>query len=251
MVQVCMDDFLSKMPNREEKYHLITTLRDASDGKMFLEREYANCTRWLCEMLEEDGKVDEATKIIQEIQIETYGSLQTKEKVEFILYQMKLVLIRRDFVRVQILSRKISKKHISEKGLETQKIQFYSFLLKYFIHEKMTLDTAKAYQTIYDTYNKSDAELNLDPTGELKNTSFQNFIIYLMIAPYDNEKVDLLNIVNSLYTRELDSNETLSKYLRKFLSFEIMPFNDQEIEEQVRQYEPFREDLTEHAKTHL
>jgi len=72
-----------------------------------------------------------------------------------------------------------------------------------------------------------------------------------MIAPYDNEKVDLLNIVNSLYTRELDSNETLSKYLRKFLSFEIMPFNDQEIEEQVRQYEPFREDLTEHAKTHL
>ena len=251
MVQVCMDDFLSKMPNREEKYHLITTLREASDGKMFLEREYANCTRWLCEMLEEDGKVDEATKIIQEIQIETYGSLQTKEKVEFILYQMKLVLIRRDFVRVQILSRKISKKHISEKGLETQKIQFYSFLLKYFIHEKMTLDTAKAYQTIYDTYNKSDAELNLDPTGELKNTSFQNFIIYLMIAPYDNEKVDLLNIVNSLYTRELDSNETLSKYLRKFLSFEIMPFNDQEIEEQVRQYEPFREDLTEHAKTHL
>ena len=100
MVQVCMDDFLSKMPNREEKYHLITTLREASDGKMFLEREYANCTRWLCEMLEEDGKVDEATKIIQEIQIETYGSLQTKEKVEFILYQMKLVLIRRDFVRV-------------------------------------------------------------------------------------------------------------------------------------------------------
>ena len=100
MVQVSMDDFLSKMPNREEKYHLITTLREASDGKMFLEREYANCTRWLCEMLEEDGKVDEATKIIQEIQIETYGSLQTKEKVEFILYQMKLVLIRRDFVRV-------------------------------------------------------------------------------------------------------------------------------------------------------
>jgi len=50
-------------------------------------------------MLEEDGKVDEATKIIQEIQIETYGSLKNAEKVEFILYQMKLVLLRRDFVR--------------------------------------------------------------------------------------------------------------------------------------------------------
>jgi 26S proteasome regulatory subunit N5 len=36
--------------------------------------------------LEEDGKADEATNIIQEIQIETYGSLEMKEKVEFILY---------------------------------------------------------------------------------------------------------------------------------------------------------------------
>ena len=40
------------------------------------------------------------------------------EKVDFILYQMKLVLQRRDFVRCQILSRKISKKHLNERGLE-------------------------------------------------------------------------------------------------------------------------------------
>lgn len=106
------------MPTREEKYNMLQTVRDASDGKMFLEREYAQSTKWLCEMLEEDGKVDEATKIIQEIQIETYGSLQTAEKVDFILYQMKLVLLRRDFVRCQILSRKISRKHLSEAGLE-------------------------------------------------------------------------------------------------------------------------------------
>ena len=86
MVQLSIDEFLNKMPTREEKYLLLQTLREVSDGKMFLEREYANCTRWLCEMLEEDGKADEGTKIIQEIQIETYGSLQTSEKVDFILY---------------------------------------------------------------------------------------------------------------------------------------------------------------------
>ena len=43
---------------------MLATLREASDGKMFLEREYANCTKTLCEMHEEDGRVDEATKII-------------------------------------------------------------------------------------------------------------------------------------------------------------------------------------------
>ena len=72
----------------------------------------------MIEMMEQDGKIDEATKIIQEIQIETYGSLENKEKVDFILYQMKLVLMRQDYVRLQILSRKISKKAIGEKGLE-------------------------------------------------------------------------------------------------------------------------------------
>lgn len=87
-------------------------------------------------MLEEDGKVDEATKTIQEIQIETYGSLQTAEKVDFILYQMKLVLSRRDFVRCQILSRKISRRHLSEAGLEKHKIQYHLFMIQYFVHEK-------------------------------------------------------------------------------------------------------------------
>lgn len=95
-----MDKLLDKMPNREERYNLLTTLREVSEGKLFLEREYSKCTRMLCEMLEEDGKADEATKLIQEIQIETYGSLEMKEKVEFILYQMKLVLQRNDFVRL-------------------------------------------------------------------------------------------------------------------------------------------------------
>jgi hypothetical protein len=45
-------------------------------------------------------------------------------------------------------------------------------MIRYYIHEKMILDTAKAFQTIYDTYNKSDPELNLDTTGELKNLAF-------------------------------------------------------------------------------
>jgi len=40
----------------------------------------------LVKYLEEDGKAEEGTNIIQEIQIETYGSLEVSEKVEFILY---------------------------------------------------------------------------------------------------------------------------------------------------------------------
>jgi len=146
---------LDHQPTREGRHHLLETLREACEGKMFLEREYAQVTKWQAEMLEDDGKTDEATKLVQEIQIETYGSLLTQEKVDFILYQMKLVLIRRDFVRCQILSRKISKKHINEKGLEKQKVQYYRYMVQYYIHERMTLDSAKAFQIIYDTFNQN------------------------------------------------------------------------------------------------
>ena len=97
---------------------MLNTLRSTTEGKIFMEREYAKNTRDLVEMYEADGKIDEAAKIIQEIQIETYGSLENKEKVDFILYQMKLVLARQDYIRTQILSRKISKRGLSEKGLE-------------------------------------------------------------------------------------------------------------------------------------
>jgi 26S proteasome regulatory subunit N5 len=81
-----------------------------------------------------------------------------KEKLEFILYQMKLVLARKDFVRVQILSRKISSRHISEKGLEHLKVQFYLNMTKYYIHEKMIVDVAKSYKTIFDTLHAASEE---------------------------------------------------------------------------------------------
>ena len=39
---------------------------------------------------------------------------------------------------------------------------YFHFMTQYYIHEKEHLETAKAYQTIYDTYNKAKPELNLD-----------------------------------------------------------------------------------------
>lgn len=201
-------------------------------------------------MLEADGKAEEATKMIQEIQIETYGSLQTVEKVDFILYQMKLVLQRRDFVRCQILSRKISKKHLNERGLEKQKVQYYMFLVQYFVHEKQSLETAKAFQIIYDTQNAAPEEL--DPSGQERLASFQNFVIFLLLSPHSNEKVDLLNIVVAKYPRELDTPQTepLARYLRRFLSSELVPFDATIVQNEVRGYQPFLDSM-EHAGLHL
>lgn len=67
MVALCKDTLFDKLPTRAEKYKMLETLREACEGKMFLEREYSQSTMTLCQYLEEDGKAEEATKIIQEI----------------------------------------------------------------------------------------------------------------------------------------------------------------------------------------
>ena len=100
---------------------------------------------------------------------------------------MKLVLARQDYIRTQILSRKISKRGLSEKGLEAQKIQYYQYMVRYYVHEKDSMETCKSYQIIYDTINKvEDEELKtqLDPTSIIRKSSFQNFVLYLLISPY-------------------------------------------------------------------
>jgi hypothetical protein len=42
-------------------------------------------------------------------------------------------------------------------------------MIQYFVHEKMILDAGKAYQTIFDTINKAEADLQkqLNTDGKL------------------------------------------------------------------------------------
>jgi hypothetical protein len=124
-------------------------------------------------------------------------------------------------------------------------------MVQYYVHEKQTLESAKAYQIIYDTYASKPEEL--DNTGNERAAAFKNFVCYLLLTQYSNEKVDLLNIVNAKYARELDAqtNEILARYLRRFLTAELLPFNAGEIENSIRGYEPFIEGQTENASTHL
>ena len=41
MVEVCQNQYFDQLPTRAEKYKMLETLREACEGKMFLEREYS------------------------------------------------------------------------------------------------------------------------------------------------------------------------------------------------------------------
>merc|ERR1719446_970523 len=104
MVHLCMS-WLDEL-DKEKKIELIATLNEVTEGKIFVEVEKGRLTKMLAKMKEEEGNVEEAANLLQEVQVETFGAMDKTEKTKYILNQMRLVLLKKDFVRTQIISRK-------------------------------------------------------------------------------------------------------------------------------------------------
>lgn len=117
MVQECYT-YVEKTPDKETKIKLIETLRTITEGKIYVEVERARLTHILAKLREEENNVSEAAKIIQELQVETYGSMDKREKVELILEQMRLCLAIKDYVRTQIISKKINTKFFEDENTQ-------------------------------------------------------------------------------------------------------------------------------------
>lgn len=202
------------MPTRMDKMDLIQAIWEATEGKFYVEIEFARCTWRYAEMKEEDGEMRAAADVILDVQVETYGSMQKEEKLNYILYQMRLVLDLKDYVRSQIIMKKIQRWNLNDAGLEQIKVRYFELSIRYYIHEKDHLETAKCFQIIFDTVN-GDKVAEFDDNH--RATSFQAFVSFLMITQYSHETVDLLHIVNTKYFRELEKYPVLEKYVHWFL----------------------------------
>ena len=100
---------------------------------------------------EQEGDVAGAADVLQEVHVETYGSLSKREKVEFILEQMRLTLGKQDYVRAAIVAGKVSKKHLQEENMEEYKVKYYTLMAEYHRHDKDAFSLAKDYHSIYST----------------------------------------------------------------------------------------------------
>lgn len=83
--------------------------------------ERARVTRILSKIKEDEKKITEAADILQELQVETFGSMDKREKTDFILEQMRLCLAKLDYQRVLIISKKISGKFFEDVANQVKK----------------------------------------------------------------------------------------------------------------------------------
>jgi len=205
--------YLDKIADKKIRLELLDTLRQITEGKIYVETERARLTKILAKVKEDEGKIAEAADILQEIQVETFGQMDKAEKTDFILEQMRLCLAKKDYIRTQILSNKISKKMLNEAEFQDLKIRFFNYMVAYYAHDSKYLDICKCYQSIYNTPKVQENE------AEWKRY-LQLVVAFVCLAPFDNEQHDLANRINE--DKKLSQIPEYKNLLTAFLTQELM-----------------------------
>ena len=153
LVTLCMQWLTTQaIPDLADKYRFIKVLADVTEGKIYVEAERARIKLYESRLKEQEGKVDEACLILQEEQVEVIGSIEPREKTEYILEQMRLVLLRNDFIRLAIISKKLSRKILSaDLTLKDLKVRYYEYLCLHFLHEEDFQEVSECFSQIVAT----------------------------------------------------------------------------------------------------
>uniref|UniRef100_A0A1D1YDA0 26S proteasome non-ATPase regulatory subunit 12 n=1 Tax=Anthurium amnicola TaxID=1678845 RepID=A0A1D1YDA0_9ARAE len=234
MVQQAMQ-YIDETPDIETRIELIKTLNSVSAGKIYVEIERARLIKRLARIKEEQGLIAEAADLMQEIAVETFGAMAKTEKIAFILEQVRLCLDRQDYVRAQILSRKISPRVFdadASKGkkpkegdnvveeappdvpslLELKRI-YYELMIRYYSHSNDYLEICRCYKAIYDIPSVKE-----DPA--LWIPVLRKICWYLALSPHGPMQSSLLN--STLEDKNLSEIPHFRVFLKQLVTMEVI-----------------------------
>ncbi len=215
-------EYLDQAPDVKVKRELALTLKEVVDGKIYVEAESARLHLLLALMYEEHDKdISAAVDMIQDVHVETYGSIPKKEKAEYILHQMRLNLLKKDYIRALIQSRKMNRKTIEAEGYEDAKVSFYSMMVEYYTHEVDAWEISQCYFKIFDTATtKADAVKCKE--------ALESCVVFLMLSKFDNHVSDMMHRLKLL--KEVSENALCKSTLDLFTTIEIISFPFQGME---------------------
>jgi len=199
---------------KDKKTELIQTLNEVTDGKIFVEVEKARLTKILATMKEEEGNTDEAASLLQEVQVETFGAMDKMEKTSYILDQLRLVLLKSDHVRAQIISRKINPKLLEPDDMQALKLQYNEYMVKFLLHEKKILDISKCYLAMYNTKVVQEDEAKWKPI-------LTAHVLYLTLSMFDNEQADMLLKLDAMEGKKLEKVPVFQTLVKIFIRQEL------------------------------
>ena len=191
--------FLNATTFADDKEYLdyLDTLRTVSAGKIYLEVEAARLTMRLAKHREKEGKTEEASKILLEVAVETYGTMDKIEKAEFLLEQMRLTLLNKDFIRTSIVAKKVKRDVIRADDFQAIKLKYYDLMVQYYIHKNDALQLCDCYLEVLHTPQVQDEDIRW-------KTALANACIFLALTPYGREQQQVLARIHTSERAKLE-----------------------------------------------
>ncbi|KAI4365483.1 hypothetical protein MLD38_021464 [Melastoma candidum] len=235
MVQQALE-YIDQTPDLETRIELIKTLNSVAAGKIYVEIERARLVKKLAKIKEEQGQIAEAADLMQDVAVETFGAMAKTEKIAFILEQVRLCLDRQDYVRAQILSRKISPRvfdadtskekkkpkegeNIVEEApadipslLELKRI-YYELMIRYYSHNNDYLEICRCYKSIYEIPSVKENPQQWTPV-------LRKICWYLVLSPHDPMQSSLLNA--TLEDKNLSEIAQFRLLLKQLVTMEVI-----------------------------
>lgn len=192
------DDVKSEL---DLKIKIIETIRTVGDKKIFVEVERAIVSKKLSEIyLNKLNDLDKAVEILCDLQVETYSMMEFPTKIEYILKQIELTLMKHDFSQAKILSRKILLKSLKNfEKADDYKITYLKFLIK--INE-----FDNDYISIVSNYLKLIEIESIKESSDL-NQYLVSIIYYIILSKFDNLQHDLIMKIktNPIFIKNVDT----------------------------------------------
>lgn len=222
--------FVDETPDQKVKIALIETLRTVSTGKMFVELELARMTRLLAEMKEKDGDISGAAEIMQEVSVETIGSMEAREKLDFILEQVRLCIARKDYIRAEIISKKVTDKQLNKEDLQDLKLKHYNQMIELYSNRDAYLDISKCYQSIYNTKIVQEDEKQW-------SNALSRVVIFLALSSFDYEVSEMLERFKA--DPRIEQLSAFQALLTALTTQELIPW-PLSIEQELKEHEEFQ-----------
>lgn len=148
--------------------------------------------------------------------METYGSMEKREKTDFILEQFRLCMAKKDYSRAQIISRKISTKLFEDVTFGDLKLRFFNLMIQLSLQTDNYLKTCQNYRSLYDTQSVKDEETTWKQV-------LSNIVIFIILSPFDHEQSDLIHRINQ--DSNLSKVPLFRELLKSFITNELMQWS--------------------------
>jgi 26S proteasome regulatory subunit N5 len=231
IVRDCMS-FIDQIGDIATKINFVEALKTMCEKKIYLEVEYARCAMMLVKFKEgTENDLQAAAKIMENVQVETYGSMTKKEKMEFILYQMRIQFLLKDRTKLYIVAKKVNTKTLDEEGFHLLKISYFLYFFHIHLKAKEFDGCASCLEKVHQGFGKLKdlselKELDLVIQNNFstfldKNVLAESIIVFKCLQEHSLTKIDELDVLRGKFEAYLIKNRKVLELADSFLSKEI------------------------------